>query len=334
MEKFISGYTAGQKAQERRLQMQQNQALGDLAKQYMQDPNPQTLGQIATINPQVSQGLMNVQKQAIQQKAKGMIGIAKTYNSASPTQRQVLYPKLIKQAEEMGLDVSQMPLEQTRDNANEIGSYFNIAENKAGAMLGIKPTQRRIEQDITDRKRYVDTGEYVFKDAKAQPMGKAPSGYRYTQTGELEAIPGGPATKLSETGAKTLALTQQGAKSIDDLETTIQELGGTVTAKTAYSPNIFQEENQQRFNTLINDLSDTIGRLRSGGAINEGEETRFRKLLPKFGDKQGTINHKLNRLRENFSTVTKGIQRGKLTGTEKKAVDYSTMSEEDLFNGL
>lgn len=46
---------------------------------------------------------------------------------------------------------------------------------------------------------------------------------------------------------------------------------------------------------------DAIGRLRSGGAINADEETRFRSLLPAAFDDQDTIEYKLQTLNNIFS---------------------------------
>lgn len=56
----------------------------------------------------------------------------------------------------------------------------------------------------------------------------------------------------------------------------------------------------QTYDNLINNLTDKIGRLRSGGAINKEEEARFKELLPTFWDTANTIEFKLNQLEREF----------------------------------
>ena len=60
---------------------------------------------------------------------------------------------------------------------------------------------RRISEDAGGRKRFVDDGSLVFPDAKPDPakqFGKPPAGFRFTETGDLQAIPGGPADRKAE----------------------------------------------------------------------------------------------------------------------------------------
>jgi hypothetical protein len=47
-------------------------------------------------------------------------------------------------------------------------------------------------------------------------------------------------------------------------------------------------------------LSDDIGRLRSGGAINKDEENRFLRMLPTPADDQETAMRKINNIRQEF----------------------------------
>lgn len=54
------------------------------------------------------------------------------------------------------------------------------------------------------------------------------------------------------------------------------------------------------YQAAINNATDVIGRLRSGGAIGQQEEIQFKKLLPAFGDNPDTINYKLQQLSHVF----------------------------------
>lgn len=50
------------------------------------------------------------------------------------------------------------------------------------------------------------------------------------------------------------------------------------------------------YKAAVNNATDVIGRLRSGGAINADEEKRFKSLLPGAFDDPETVNYKLNQL--------------------------------------
>lgn len=50
------------------------------------------------------------------------------------------------------------------------------------------------------------------------------------------------------------------------------------------------------YKAAINNATDVIGRLRSGGAIGQEEEKNFLRLLPQAGDSSDTINYKLQQL--------------------------------------
>jgi hypothetical protein len=66
-------------------------------------------------------------------------------------------------------------------------------------------------------------------------------------------------------------------------------------------------EDAQAFATRRENLSDLIGRMRSGGAINKDEETRFLKLIPRFGDKEETVKYKISQLDKEFSSIQSSI---------------------------
>jgi len=55
--------------------------------------------------------------------------------------------------------------------------------------------------------------------------------------------------------------------------------------------------------SVRDDITDMVGRLRSGGAINEGEEKRFLRLLPSFLDSEATRINKLKRMKSKFKVL-------------------------------
>lgn len=72
------------------------------------------------------------------------------------------------------------------------------------------------------------------------------------------------------------------------------------------NPNINKDINplsSREYKATITNASDLIGRLRSGGAIQEAEEKRFRSLLPTYWDDANAINYKLNQLEKEFNNL-------------------------------
>lgn len=59
----------------------------------------------------------------------------------------------------------------------------------------------------------------------------------------------------------------------------------------------------RNYQAAINNAADWIGRLRSGGAINQDESERFLGLLPTFWDSQQVAQNKLNTLAGEFETA-------------------------------
>jgi hypothetical protein len=134
---------------------------------------------------------------------------------------------------------------------------------------------------------------------------------------ETEQLNGG--TKpLSADATKTLTIAKGGLQGISDIKSLLfqKDKAGNEALKpnaqknlggAAFLPNFIQPEQTQKFETARTNLIDEIGRLRSGGQISGNEETNFRKLIPKFGDKPETIKFKLSRLEKNFQDIEKGI---------------------------
>lgn len=73
--------------------------------------------------------------------------------------------------------------------------------------------------------KFIGGGAGGAAPARGAAMPKAPPGYRYTATGDLEAIPGGPAAaKLGETAAKKEVGMEQANNILDSLEAAYTDL--------------------------------------------------------------------------------------------------------------
>ena len=139
------------------------------------------------------------------------------------------------------------------------------------------------------------------------------------------------ATKpLSADSAKVLEIASGGTGQIDEL----RNLYGNVTNPniSGLLPNAIQSEGVQKIEFLKQDLADRIGRLRSGGAINSGEEARFMQFLPKAGDSDSTVKFKLGKLQSAFDNVKDTIRPG--AGPSESVSDPGFMEASKLYPGL
>jgi len=80
------------------------------------------------------------------------------------------------------------------------------------------------------------------------------------------------------------------------------------------------------YKSSVNNMSDIIGRLRSGGAINEQEEKSFKGLLPTFADDTQTIERKLGQLENELRIRTGSGYQGQ--GTFVPGADISSLAEQ------
>lgn len=116
---------------------------------------------------------------------------------------------------------------------------------------------------------------------------------------------------LSETAAKTLTLAKNGVEQTNLL---LNEFESNPNAFKSWSgPG---DPRGQQIKTIRSNIADSVGRLRSGGAINKDEEKTFLNFLPKQGVISGrtenpeTVVFKLKMLNKMFNDVTNGLQSG------------------------
>lgn len=107
------------------------------------------------------------------------------------------------------------------------------------------------------------------------------------------------AKPLSATDRKLQSTIRSGLKALDDIES----ISGSDSAAllTGNLPAFVQSSNARKLNTAISQAADSIGRLRSGGAINKAEEERFREMLPVWTDDAETKAYKIQSLRQVLS---------------------------------
>lgn len=110
-------------------------------------------------------------------------------------------------------------------------------------------------------------------------------------SGELKMKAGGLASSL---------------KTLEELEG-IYNKGGSVGYVNSETPFIGGLLTDKPVDVAVRKLADDIGRLRSGGAINKDEESRFRNMLPRAGDSKDIAMQKIKSIREEFLTRSGAI---------------------------
>lgn len=116
------------------------------------------------------------------------------------------------------------------------GSSLATLGGGVGVVSAEKPVQPKLH--VVGRNLVDETGKVVFKAQPEPgagiggnfPAGKAPSGYRYTPNGDLEPIPGGPASENLQPKEiqKREALLPQATQSLKTVNNTMSIIGQTV----------------------------------------------------------------------------------------------------------
>ena len=114
---------------------------------------------------------------------------------------------------------------------------------------------------------------------------------------------------LSGESTKLLTIATGGIKSLNKLHSFLNEEGedGTISVRSDLAPERLKTPRGRQMTLLRKDLADSIGRLRSGGAINEKEEGTFLGFVPSRTDDAETVKFKMKKLGEKFVTIQSGI---------------------------
>lgn len=141
---------------------------------------------------------------------------------------------------------------------------------------------------------------------------------------------------MQSSGQKTLSA--DAVKNLENAKTAVDQ-STMLLNEFQNDPDLFKswggpgDARGQQVGFVIKNLSDTIGRLRSGGAINDEEMKTFRSFLPKQGfikgkleDKQ-TVMFKLQTINKLFDGIVKGIQ------PANEAADLANKIQEAIKSG-
>lgn len=109
----------------------------------------------------------------------------------------------------------------------------------------------------------------------------------------------GPATTkpLNSTQQQQANNAQSGLDSLSEIAQTLQSNPGASKLASLPGGSLTSSlTGTGSYKAAVNNATDVIGRLRSGGAINQDEEKRFKSLLPGAFDDPETVNYKLTQL--------------------------------------
>jgi len=113
------------------------------------------------------------------------------------------------------------------------GSSLATLGGGVGVASAEKPVQPKLH--VVGRNLVDETGKVVFK-AQPEPgagVPKAPPGYRVTATGDLEAIPGGPAASKPLTEAQTIKLRTDIGKDYKNASTALSQIDDLLASATS-----------------------------------------------------------------------------------------------------
>ncbi|CAB4132547.1 hypothetical protein UFOVP253_33 [uncultured Caudovirales phage] len=116
--------------------------------------------------------------------------------------------------------------------------------------------------------------------------------------------PSATQTKLSGTQQQQANNAQSALSNINDIRSMLSDNPGLATKSGIPGQGSIiggLESNvlgTGKYNAALNNLTDVLGRLRSGAALSAQEEARYKSLAPKAGDSADTIQYKLDNLEQ------------------------------------
>lgn len=219
------------------------------------------------------------------------------------------------------------------DDLRQQGLDFNSVDQWGPAIIA----RARGYQDPLKR-REAEAG-IGLKEAQAQYYGaraergdvKAPSGYRWSTEDQLEAIPGGPATKLSSETAGRIAMMQTAREGLPDARDVFLKewgVGGALDNVAAQIPYVgdiaWLSGDIGRARRTVRTAIEAALRAMTGAAAPESEVDRYEGMfMPGVYDNQASAKQKLDQLDQFIARaeeiVTRGRRPSPLTGNASPA---------------
>lgn len=238
------------------------------------------------------------------------------------------------------LKKAQLVKREWQVGADGVGTWAETGRQDVPAPPGKTETFRQGDEDVTALIN-PQTGEVIKELGRGSayapsqrsggggmgggsaPRGKAPTGYRFTQDGDLEAIPGGPADKpavgedaikLNSGDRKNIATTRQKLGTLDAIENQLsnvealfEPLKGSWSAGGAGQGRLPTEEGR-KFDAAVAQLSPLmrqLTRVPGEGAVSDYETQLLERAALNRGDYESTTEEKLKAARELVNEMRK-----------------------------
>lgn len=346
---ILKGYQFGQQAKANQLQLLAAQQEMDINKQKFAQAQAENilsetastgdqnaLQRLAGLNPTRAEGIRKQQEFFDVQGARVLDSYASMPQYAFSQKKWEQMHDEYKAAtgKELPLPFEKSPesiLEFKRLSSRLKGKEQDLKEQYQSAQIRTEGLQQgKIGVDIQKGKQDLRKGEIELSVAEQErknmsELGLTPTAYKSYQTnvGQNLADRNKP---LSQESAKVVSLAQGGLDIAAKLKDQFfnpktgdfKKFKFGKAAAGSILPNIMASEDAQFLETRRQNLSDLVGRMRSGGAINKDEEKRFLKLIPRFGDTEETVKYKLNQLNKEFSAVQEAMDPYGVRGTDYK----------------
>ncbi len=298
------------------LQQQQFAQQEQITTQLALAGDPKALRALSAINPQAAEGI----RKHHESKAKRGGQLASAVLNSPESVKDIMYKNMLKQASLEGLRTDYLPAEWSP----EAEQFMQFIVDSAAE---IKPTKESFKTiETAQGLQLLETGsgkitpalgaggEQLQTAVEPGAKEKPPQGYRFTESGNLEAIPGGPAGKLSAESTSKVALAKQGNKDVGRFRKLIfdkkREINRGVLTLLS-SPVIPPGKGRLAYSLVYNAMNARL-RLESGAAVPETEVARAVKaFLPKPLDTKETIESKVNRMEEFFNIFEETIKEGR-----------------------
>lgn len=168
-----------------------------------------------------------------------------------------------------------------------VGKGYLAQRDESGGLLSVNRIPGFVDEDTLYRRLQT---EKLLSDLDKERHSKTP-------LGRLEGVSGDKGTKI---GLVASALTD-----LTKYEDTFRQ-GGRRTRTNPDTPLLGSFISSTPIDEASTKLSDTIGRLRSGGAISVDEGNRFLRMLPTAADGDESASRKLLALRTELESVLAG----------------------------
>lgn len=164
-----------------------------------------------------------------------------------------------------------------------------------------------MQEGSPDYRRFVLTGRLQNGQT---PQNKPPSGYRWSQNGnQLEAIPGGPATKLTPEAAGRIAIMEQGRNALPQVRRIVKSMKSVDGRRIGM---MFRSGEGGEARRLVQGAIEGVLRGLTGAAATESEVSRLMDMYgPSPTDSVPLMQKKLNRLDELIKSQMKLMRTGR-----------------------